>query len=54
MTYENYCKEQTTAKLREELKELASLIDIAECFNTRDLVLREAIESELAKRKVAF
>lgn len=50
MTNRDYVQMRTTKQLHEELKQLNDSIDVFECFNTRDLTLREEIEAELERR----
>ena len=52
MTYQQYVKKQTTAELVRELKQLNEAIEVFSCFNSKDLILREHTETELAKRGV--
>ena len=50
MTYGEYTASKGTEELRAELKGLNEAIEKFECFNTRDLIMRNAIELELEKR----
>ena len=49
-TYKQYAQEKTVAELISELKGLHGSINHLDCFGTRDLLLYEAIETELKNR----
>ena len=52
MTYTEYAQKKTTRELNKELGELNDMIEKVDCFNCRDLMLRDAIEAELHNRKI--
>lgn len=51
ITLEEYCKLRTDDQLKQELAGLNWAIDIMDCFNVGDILMRQAVEKELERRK---
>lgn len=50
VTYQEYVQKKTMKDLLNELRGLDDAIDGFECFNSRDVTLREHIEAEIVRR----
>ena len=54
MTYKKYAEKLSNKKLVNKLKDLECAIEDVECFNTKDLLMREALESEAERRGICL